>query len=189
MAKKLALALLAGIAGLAATPAEAALGIPCANTDITPTAIQCAGFVQGNAVGGSVTDPSAATLLAQLGYNGSTTGIELIQNLGGATTINFNTLLTGLTIIGVHYGNGDGSPGNPIGPTQGDGDDTAFYLFDAGAGLDTFTLNYAASSNVRLYKTGGVPEPTTWALMLLGFGFIGSQMRRQRRGNVMAQLA
>jgi hypothetical protein len=29
--------------------------------------------------------------------------------------------------------------------------------------------------------TGGVPEPGTWALMLLGFGGIGMAMRRSRK--------
>jgi len=28
---------------------------------------------------------------------------------------------------------------------------------------------------------GGVPEPSTWAMMLLGFGGIGMAMRRSRR--------
>ena len=183
--RKLTLSMLAGIAALAAAaPAQATLGIACQNTDITPTATNCAGFVQGNAVGGSATSPSAATLLASLGYSGSLTGLELLENLNGSTLINFNTLLVGQTIIGVHYGNGQGSPGRPIGSTgNGDGDDTAFYLFNAGSGLDTFTLNFNASSNVRLYSTGvsAGPEPATWAMMLIGFGGIGFSLRRRRK--------
>jgi hypothetical protein len=34
----------------------------------------------------------------------------------------------------------------------------------------------------------GVPEPATWAMMLLGFGAIGFALRR-RHANVLAQLA
>lgn len=30
--------------------------------------------------------------------------------------------------------------------------------------------------------TGGVPEPTTWAMMIGGFGFVGGKMRRRRVG-------
>jgi hypothetical protein len=43
------------------------------------------------------------------------------------------------------------------------------------------TINYAAAP-------GNVPEPATWAMMLLGFGAVGWQMRR-RRAPVLAQAA
>jgi PEP-CTERM motif len=35
--------------------------------------------------------------------------------------------------------------------------------------------------------TPGVPEPATWAMMLIGFGAVGYSMRRQRKG--AAQIA
>jgi hypothetical protein len=37
-------------------------------------------------------------------------------------------------------------------------------------------------------RVGDVPEPATWAMMLLGFGAIGWQLRR-RRSSVLAQVA
>lgn len=41
---------------------------------------------------------------------------------------------------------------------------------------------YGSSIAVALYGTGGgVPEPATWALMLLGFGGIGAAVRRRER--------
>ncbi len=43
----------------------------------------------------------------------------------------------------------------------------------AGLGYDDFTYNSAV---------GGVPEPAAWAMMLAGFGIIGSAMRRRVRG-------
>jgi len=45
--------------------------------------------------------------------------------------------------------------------------------------------------NGNLYgATAAVPEPATWAMMLIGFGGIGFQMRRQRRKNAfLAQAA
>jgi hypothetical protein len=46
------------------------------------------------------------------------------------------------------------------------------------AGSDTYTLQFQdlAGSN------GAVPEPATWAMMLLGFGMVGFAMRK--RSNV-----
>lgn len=45
----------------------------------------------------------------------------------------------------------------------------------------TGTLNFAG-------QEGAVPEPATWAMMLLGFGAVGWQLRR-RRNPVLAQAA
>jgi hypothetical protein len=45
--------------------------------------------------------------------------------------------------------------------------------YDNDAGIDAITLNSVGSS--------GVPEPTAWALMLVGFGGLGASLRRQRR--------
>jgi hypothetical protein len=159
-----------------ATPSFAAEGIDCQLTDITPNALDCSGFVLGNALNNAEnTDPTASALLAELGYVGSLDGIETIS-LGGLKTIDFATLLFGETIVGIRFGNGQGSPGRP------DGDDTVFYKFEAGtAGLDTFTTIYGSSSTARLYKTGvgAVPEPSTWMFMLLGMTGVGFAMRRK----------
>jgi len=50
----------------------------------------------------------------------------------------------------------------------------------------TRSVNFAASS-----VAGAVPEPGTWAMMLIGFGGIGGAMRRNRRrpANLIAQVA
>ena len=42
---------------------------------------------------------------------------------------------------------------------------------------------------LREDETTVVPEPGTWAMMLMGFGAAGFAMRRRRRGNGLAQLA
>lgn len=36
---------------------------------------------------------------------------------------------------------------------------------------------------------GGVPEPATWAMLLLGLGMVGSSMRRRNKRNLVRQLA
>jgi len=48
-------------------------------------------------------------------------------------------------------------------------------LGDWGANVDTVRLD-----NVRLSGVAAVPEPTTWALMILGFGGAGAMLRRRR---------
>jgi len=45
------------------------------------------------------------------------------------------------------------------------------------------------TQDINGYIIAGVPEPGTWALMLLGFGGIGFAMRRQRGKEVLAQVA
>jgi len=53
--------------------------------------------------------------------------------------------------------------------------------------------NIRGFSNAALYTTGsggGVPEPATWAMMLVGFAGAGMALRRGRRSNAkLLQLA
>lgn len=63
--------------------------------------------------------------------------------------------------------------------------------FAVGPGSYTFTVtgNVAggpASFAVRLDSNTGVPEPATWALMLVGFGGLGAGLRRARRQSAAA---
>ena len=44
-------------------------------------------------------------------------------------------------------------------------------------------LGWTFVSEVSFFGTPGVPEPSTWAMMLLGFGGIGWQLRRRRRSS------
>jgi PEP-CTERM motif-containing protein len=47
----------------------------------------------------------------------------------------------------------------------------------------------AGSYGGNLTFTPSVPEPATWAMMLLGFGAIGWQLRRKRGGGALTQFA
>ena len=40
--------------------------------------------------------------------------------------------------------------------------------------------------NVSISNVAGVPEPSTWAMMILGFGLIGSVLRSSRRRGMAA---
>ncbi|QGN56415.1 PEPxxWA-CTERM sorting domain-containing protein [Novosphingobium sp. Gsoil 351] len=42
--------------------------------------------------------------------------------------------------------------------------------------------------NFTLGTTGAVPEPATWAMMLIGFGMLGFTMRRRNRDGVKARV-
>lgn len=163
---------------IAANPAAAAT--VCATTDIAPNALDCSGFYDGNLLNGSPADITAQqTALADLGFSwdGNFNTVEKVEGLNGADTVDFDTLLTGISYVAFHFGNGQLGPGNA----------TAFYKIDAGSGLDEIQLAYNASSNAVLYGTTGViPEPATWAMMIAGFGLTGAAMRRRRSGGRIA---
>ncbi|HYF29464.1 MAG TPA: PEPxxWA-CTERM sorting domain-containing protein, partial [Candidatus Paceibacterota bacterium] len=42
--------------------------------------------------------------------------------------------------------------------------------------------NVVGSGNLEILGAGAVPEPATWAMMILGFGAVGSLVRRRRHG-------
>ena len=136
------------------------------------SATSCDGGYIGNLLQGTLQDPGLAALQA-LGYSGTGTYLQKLDSLSG-NTIDFTTLLTGVTYIGIHYGGGG------VGDNQ---EATSFFKFDAGAGVDSFTFNRNGLSNAVLFQTGGVPEPATWALMLVGFAGMGTALRRSRKMN------
>jgi hypothetical protein len=209
-----ALAITAIPAALAftATPASATLGAvvdPCAAGFVTG-AIACQGYYGSNMITGTTGSATTADELAAINLllNGTaSTGDSLPTNntsgytppysvpdstvlaaltgLNGSATMNFGITLSGLTILGAHFGNNIDSDVNNV---------TAFWLVDLG-NTSTSTLTFAngqGSSNAQIFGTGGthLPEPSTWAMMLFGFGAIGVSMRRSRRKTQpMSQLA
>lgn len=91
------------------------------------------------------------------------------------TSVGFGTDMFGETIVGMHFGGGRNSPFG-----QGPGGFTAFYLFNFASPTSTITLtNVNSLSNAHLYatSTNAVPEPATWAMLILGFGAVGGAMR------------
>ena len=67
------------------------------------------------------------------------------------------------------------------GTGRSDFGNTSFFNFELPDGV-----SFVSSSGVLLSNpyspitSGAVPEPTTWALMIAGFGMIGAAMRRRR---------
>lgn len=161
----------------------------CSTALTSPNAIDCAGYYDKNLINGDdIQEQIDAVALLGGTWSGDfdeAFKLEGSGDLSNGNQLNFGTTMFGLTIIGAHYGNVDGDAGNV----------TVFWLFDFGTeGADFVTLTPTNGwSNAYLYTTGGtppVPEPATWAMMLLGFGAAGTAMRRsRRRSGQIAQLA
>jgi hypothetical protein len=83
--------------------------------------------------------------------------------------LTFSQALTGNVILGVHLG----------GANSGADERTQFYLFNFTSPTSQLYLNTQGYS-AAVVIPGSVPEPATWAMMLLGFGAIGFAVRRRR---------
>jgi hypothetical protein len=157
----------------------------------TPDAIACAGYYSGNLLNGSAEDianqqAAIDSLPGDFQFDGDWNALadNTILTLTNGDQLNFGETMFGLTIIGAHFGNVAGDAGNV----------SVFWLFDFGTeGADFVTLDDPTGwSNATLYTTGdppGVPEPATWAMMLLGFGAAGTALRRSRRTGDLLQIA
>jgi len=191
---------------VAATPALASQPVPndlnnCNIATPNPDAVACSGYWDQNLIAGDPTDLTAQhDALANIGVNGTdandgtrvgavfnwdtSTFNSLITGTynSGTGVLSFGQTLYGLTYVGVHFGNAN----------TGGTDRTVFYEFDFGTGGQAgITLNDPGYSNSVLYTTGtpAVPEPATWAMMLLGFGGVGAAMRRGRKSAGLLQVA
>lgn len=138
-------------------------------------------------------NPGGSTYLSVLGgasatYNLGASAARSIQFDWGSID-RYNTLTVN-TVGGQTYTVIPGSPtlvGNVAFPNDADGNQVA----DGTNGLFTFSLTddkvssvtFASSANsfeIDRFAVAGVPEPTTWALMIVGFGAVGGAMRRRK---------
>jgi hypothetical protein len=167
------------VAGASGTAQAATLIGGCQNTDISPTAGACYGYFAGNVNGNSADMQAAQTeALTALGLSGPYTQLEHLD-ISSGQTIDFDTLLNGATYISIHWGKGQG-------PADVEGGATGFYRLDlaSDADLDQITSNFGSLSNAVLWGTNSgptIPEPTTWAMMILGFAGTGALLRRRRK--------
>ena len=117
----------------------------------------------GQAISIGSLPPSISLLGSHFSFNLTETGFSHytgggIQGANDVTQAEFQAVLANLTAIAFHA---DWKSG---------GDDSA---------LDNVVFGNANGG-------GAVPEPTSWALMILGFGGVGAAVRRRRSGTALA---
>ncbi len=148
-------------------------------------------------------------LLTQVGpkgtpVTGGSPGILGLENTG--TTAGFTDSLStvsGHTILNYSYTGSDLATyfgifqgGSAVGCSGQGCFNNTYLLFYNPAGFTSGTFDLTALfnnpgvSHVDLFDHGGsVPEPASWAMMLLGFGGIGFAMRRSRRNLALPRIA
>ena len=186
----------AALALIAAAPAAAALTpaldkdgkpVACSASQPDPDAVKCGGYYDGNLNNDSRVDDLNAAIDLLVGPTEDipwsefeSTKIESTDPESDSGVLTFEEMLFGYQILSIHFG-GSGVTAN---------DATALFLFNFGTeGALSVQLNREGWSNVVTTPGGGVPEPGTWGMMLMGFGAAGYAMRRRRNIGAIAQVA
>jgi hypothetical protein len=193
--KKIVLALCASAAVGLSTPAMATIevsaptAVGCASGPLAPPADKCAGYYDNNQFSNSNVGAQQSAIDLLLGAGNYTVNWNALVNAGlvvsGSDLTALNNLLAtagGQVVLGLHWGNVPGDAGNV----------SAFYLWNNATTGSIHLTNTQGYSNAVLYRSvpAGVPEPATWAMMLVGFAGIGMAMRRGRRAtNALMQIA
>lgn len=92
------------------------------------------------------------------------------QGYDNVLSLSNGNFLTGTDLVALGFGTGDGNQFNP--PTNRwfrISDDTPFTSFTANSSSNAFEFDMA------------VPEPSTWAMLIVGFGLVGAASRRRER--------
>jgi hypothetical protein len=123
--------------------------------------------------------------------SGSFSGwLEISNTLSGLYSIIVGTSTPGASITGVSLTGDGGSP--TYGSVTGSAPSLSLLVSDLAAGDYRVAFSGTAPANGGVLSGNltfiPVPEPATWAMMLVGFAGIGLAMRRQRRP-ALAQVA
>lgn len=166
---------------------QGSLGTPTATTTVNAINFDSTSSPTGYTVGGFLNNPAgldAGVAASDLNQTYMYLTGSLYLNAGNNSFVVSHDDGLQLNIDGI--GLVVDQPG-PTSPT-----DTPFNVFAALAGTYNFELSYGETAgppaqlvfNVNNQPVGSVPEPATWAMMLLGFGGMGLAMRRKRNAAV-----
>jgi len=194
--RKLSLALAGAVALASASAANATITVVDGSTNVDVTRVHNGTTTYINYQSPDpLAEDNSGSFSNMLTFTNDIAGIYNLSVLtqyaaGGMADVTFDTL----TI------SGDLIPGGYmsfVGPTSNGTSDT-WALSNIMLGAGTYTINLAGHSDSDGAYQGtvkfnlaaaGVPEPATWGLMLLGFGLMGSSMRRRRARTALPQLA
>jgi hypothetical protein len=175
-----------GIAAITSTPASAN-HVDCNSylDNFVPEASACVGFFDGNALGGNSGDLAIQqdAIDQLLGPGFDLDDLTKIEGPADDTTLDFGMALIGDVVVGIHFGGAQGQANNVD-------NGTGFFLFHFDTPTTGITTTIPGFS-AMVFTPGGpaVPEPGTWAMMLMGFGAAGYAMRRRRRSAELPQVA
>lgn len=177
--KSLAAATALGIAAVSGQASAASIVSACDKAnDLSVVAVDCAGWYAGNLLNnghdGAVVDAQIAALSTLgLTWDGDWATVDLTKvNATGPieNRFDFAGTLSGDVWIGIHRGKG-GQQGY---------ESTGFFRLKT-SDLDAVSLNLKGASSAVVYKhQAAVPEPGTWAMLIIGFAAVGAVLRRPR---------
>ena len=141
---------------------------------------------------GPVTDPLGSPAVYKENNGGNPEASPVFPTIDGSE---FELTIEG-SILSFTYDQGEGDPFLHYFSVK-QGDFYALFYDEIGITMGEVDLavlfpNNVGWSHITWFDTGGtaVPEPGTWAMMLMGFGAAGFAMRRRRRdGSKLAQVA
>lgn len=184
-------------------------GVKASDLDLTgfDVAFDGTSFRFGVSVAGDTTQPSTETNQYVIGVDFGTGNAGAPFGNIGEGGITFNKAIgvsegaTSVTVNGhveaVNFNTNGFSLVIPLAdlgaPAGADADQFGFSVWSKTNGLDVTGNPFGANAKNADFapdnRVAGVPEPTSWALMILGFGCAGAALRRRDRGRRFAAVS
>lgn len=209
--KKLLLAGVAMLAAAGAVPADAATIVQTYSIGTTPPSLATVSFNQFDPTLGRLSSITL-DIISRYTASGSVRNGGSARSFTATAGANTTTVAPGFGIKFINIGNSSANLGRiarngtvNFGPLTGQAgiSDTLTSGFGAYLGTGTVAFGYSAlggvvvtpllnrtvSSNTQIgsdftltYNFTAVPEPATWAMLILGFGLVGGMARRRTAG-------